>query len=202
LTDKPLVCVVEDDAAMRDALLLLLRNAGFGVLCYATAEEFLADRDCSRPYCLLTDVRLPGMDGISLHRHLVSLGTEPAVVIITGHGDIPMAVAALKDAVGDFIEKPFDPAILLESIHDAFERAVASYQRNAVAADIKNRLCALTPREAEVLAMLVEGHPNKVIATRLGISTRTVEHHRAHIMEKMNARSLSQLIRMTLAVQD
>ena len=202
IAEASLVCVVEDDAAMRDALQLLLRGSGFSVLCFASAEEFLAQVDCSRPYCLLTDVRLPGMDGITLHRHLRSLASEPIVVMITGHGDVPMAVAALKDGVADFVEKPFDPAVLLDILWDASQRADAAHQRRAAATDTKRRLQALTPREAEILALLVEGHPNKVIATKLGITTRTTEHHRAHIMEKTGARSLSQLIRMALAIGD
>ena len=200
MAEAPLVCVVEDDAAMLDALQLLLRGAGFCVRGFASAEAFLARMVCSRPYCLLTDVRLPGMDGIALHRHLRSLVSEPIVVMITGHGDVPMAVATLKDGVADFVEKPFDPAVLLGILWDASRRADAAYQRMAAAADTKRRLQALTPREAEIVALLVEGHPNKVIAARLGISTRTTEHHRAHIMEKTGARSLSQLIRMALAI--
>jgi two-component system response regulator FixJ len=202
LAEQALICVVEDDTAMRDALQMLLRGAGFSVLCFASAEEFLAKADCSRPYCLLTDVRLPGMDGIALHRHLLSLGSEAIVVMITGHGDVPMAVAALKEGVADFVEKPFDPAVLLDSLRDASQRAAAAHQRKASAADIKRRLLTLTPREAEVLALLVEGHPNKAIAASLGISTRTTEHHRARIMEKTEARSLSRLIRIALANGD
>ena len=198
--EEPLICIVEDDAAMLDALQLLLRTAGFNVLCYTSAETFLANVDCSRPYCLLTDVRLPGMDGIELHRRLVSLGTEPTVVMITGHGDVPMAVAALKDGVTDFVEKPFDPAVLLDSLRDASQRAAAVHERKSAAAETRKRLLTLTPREAAILALLIEGHANKVIAARLGVSTRTTEHHRAHIMEKMGARSLSQLIRMALAI--
>ena len=163
---------------MRDALQLLLRSAGFSVLCYPSAEEFLANVDCSRPYCLLTDVRLPGMDGIALHQHLISLGAEPIVVMITGHGDVRMAVAALKNGIADFVEKPFDPAVLLGSLRDASQRAATAHQRKAAAADIEGRLRTLTSREAAILALLVEGHSNKVIAARLGISTRTTEHHR------------------------
>jgi two-component system response regulator FixJ len=199
MTDEPVICVIEDDAAMRDALYLLLQSAAFEVFSYATAEDFLANMDCSRACCLLTDVRLPGMDGIALYRHLVSLGTDPTMVMITGHGDIPMAVSALKSGVADFVEKPFDPAVLLDSLQGAARRAVASHQGRAAAAAIKSRLTDLTPRETEILAMLVDGQPNKVIAARLGISVRTTEHHRGHIMEKMQARSLSHLIRMALA---
>ncbi len=132
---------------MRDALRLLLQGAGFEVFSYATAEEFLADVDCPRAYCLLTDVRLPGMDGIALHRHLVSLGADPTVVMITGHGDIPMAVSALKAGVADFVEKPFDPTVLLECLRAAAQHAAASYQRKANAAEITRRLADLTPRE-------------------------------------------------------
>jgi two-component system, LuxR family, response regulator FixJ len=199
MPDDPLICIVEDDAPMRDALQLLLRSAGFSVQSYPSAESFLAEMDITRALCLLADVRLPGMDGIALHRHLVALGADPTVVIITGNGDISMAVAALKNGVADFVEKPFDPALLVDIIQEALQRAIAKHRCKAVAADITRRRLALTPREAEILALLAEGHPNKVVAGRLGISTRTIEHHRAHIMEKMQARSFSQLIRMVLA---
>jgi FixJ family two-component response regulator len=140
------------------------------------------------------------MDGFALYRHLMSVGTEPTVVMITGHGDVPMAVAALKEGVADFVEKPFDPAVLLDSLRDASLRAIATHRRKAAAADIRQSLMALTPRERDILALLVEGNANKVIAARLGISVRTTEHHRAHIMEKLRARSLSHLIRMVLAI--
>jgi two-component system response regulator FixJ len=201
VSSKPIVFVVEDDAGMRDAISLLLRSAGFAVHSYPSAELFLAEMDRSLPICLVTDVRLPQMDGIALFRHLVGLGTEPAVIVITGHGDIPMAVAALKEGVMDFIEKPFDPAMLLESVHDAWQRVETNQAHKAVAAEIAARRQMLTPREREVVMMLMEGHPNKVIAARLGMSTRTAEHHRARIMEKMGARSLSQLIKMHLGVR-
>ncbi len=181
---------------MRDALALLFHGAGFEVRSYATAEEFLADLRHDRPYCLVTDVRLPGMGGIALHRHLVEVDAAPVVVMITGHGDIPMAVAALKQGVADFVEKPFDPGQLLESVREASQRAAASYQERQAVAGIKQRLATLTAREREILDLLVKGQPTKVIAGILMISTRTAEHHRAHIMEKMQARSLSQLIRM------
>ena len=129
LTAGRTVYLVEDDAGMRDALSLLLRGAGFDVRSYPSAEIFLSEVDCSKSICLLTDVRLPGMDGIALFRHLVQLGTEPAVVVITGHGDIPMAVAALKDGVVDFVEKPFDPGMLLDSVREASQRAAANAER-------------------------------------------------------------------------
>jgi two-component system, LuxR family, response regulator FixJ len=194
------VHVIEDDAAMRDALSLLLQSAGFQIRCFVSAEEFLSAVAPSQSLCLLTDLRLPGMDGLALYRHLVSLGTEPAVVLITGHGDIPMAVAALKSGVVDFVEKPFDPGVLLESIRDASQRADETRRRKAGAADVETRLQMLTVREKEILKLLIEGHPNKVISATLGISTRTTEHHRARIMEKMGVRTLSQLIKAVLGV--
>lgn len=201
MTTGPTVYVVEDDAGMRDAVGLLLRSASFDVRSYSNAESFLNEVDCSEPICLLTDVRLPEMDGIALFRYLVGLGTEPAVVVITGHGDIPMAVAALKEGVVDFVEKPFDPGMLLDSVRDASRRAAASHERKVVAADIATRRASLTPRETDILALLMEGHPNKVIAGKLGMSIRTTEHHRARIMEKLGARSISHLIKMLLAIR-
>jgi two-component system, LuxR family, response regulator FixJ len=199
VSTEPTVYVVEDDSGMRDALSLLLRGAGLEVRSYPSAESFLDDVDPTKPICLLTDLRLPEMDGIALFRHLVKLGAQPAVVVITGHGDIPMAVAALKEGVADFVEKPFDPGMLLDSVRDAARRALASQERKATVIDIETRRLTLTPRETEVLTLLMEGHLNKVIAARLEMSTRTMEHHRARILEKMGARSVSQLIRMLLA---
>lgn len=202
MSDNAMVHVVEDDAGMRDALLLLLRSAGFQAGGYATAEAFLAGDDWSKPICLLVDVRLPGMDGLALHRHLVSRGAEPAVIVITGHGDIAMAVAALKAGAADFVEKPFDPGLLLDSVRDAVQRTDESRKRRAAADEIKGCLATLTPREVAILALLVQGDPNKIIAAKLGISIRTTEHHRARIMEKMRARTLSQLIKATLEIAD
>jgi two-component system response regulator FixJ len=198
MQDDSLVHVVEDDAAMRDALVLLLKSAGLGARGYASAEEFLADDGHAEVFCLLADVRLPGMDGLALHRHLVSLGAEPALVMITGHGDIPMAVAALKAGAQDFVSKPFDPALLLESVREALQHADERRRQRARTEEVKSRLQTLTSRETDVLVLLVEGYPNKVIASKLGISVRTAEHHRARIMEKMNARTFSQLVKVAL----
>ncbi|MBV9758098.1 MAG: response regulator transcription factor [Alphaproteobacteria bacterium] len=197
----PIVHVVEDDAGMRDALQLLLESAGLAVRCYPNAETLLPELDRSAPVCLVTDVKLPGMDGIALFRRLVREGADPATVVITGHGDIPMAVAALKEGVLDFVEKPFDPALLLESVREAAQRAMSGHERKVLAADIEARRSTLTPRETEVLTLLLDGHPNKAIAAQLGMSIRTTEHHRARIMEKMGARSLSQLVKMLFSLR-
>ena len=183
---------------MRDALVLLLRSASLPARSYASAEEFLAEHACGRSACLLIDVRLPGMNGLALQRHLVLHGADPAIVMITGHGDIPLAVAALKAGAMDFVTKPFDPEALLDSVRLARQRTAVNRLRTAAAAEFNARLQSLTPRETSILALLAEGRPNKVIAAQLGISIRTVEHHRANIMEKLRARTLSQLIRGAL----
>jgi two-component system, LuxR family, response regulator FixJ len=200
MTVLPMAYVVEDDPGMRDALVLLLQSADFNVESYPSAETFLAKVHLSQPICLLTDVRLPGMDGIALYQHLAGLGLDPAVVIITAHGDVPMAVSALKGGAVDFVEKPFDPAILLDSVRDAWHRAAARQRRKSEVADFVARRSTLTPREGEVLALVAEGYSNKAIASKLGMSIRTTEHHRAHIMEKMGVRTLPQLINSLFAL--
>jgi two-component system, LuxR family, response regulator FixJ len=202
MTLLPTIYVVEDDPGMRDALALLLQSADFNAESYPSAEMFLAEVPRSQPICLLTDVRLPGMDGIALYQHLASLGLDPAAVIITAHGDIPMAVSALKDGAVDFLEKPFDPAMLLDSVREAWQRVAARQQRKSKVAEVVARRLTLTPREAEILTLVTEGHANKVIASRLGMSIRTTEHHRAHIMEKMGVRSLHQLVNVLSEAQD
>ncbi len=142
------------------------------------------------------------MSGLDLHNHLVSIGALPATVILTGHGDIPMAVAALKAGVMDFITKPFDPVALLESVGNALRQAEENERRKVVAEQTEARRNVLTPREAAILALLVQGHSSKVIAAQLDISVRTIEHHRAHIMKKMEVQTLSQLIKVSLGKID
>jgi FixJ family two-component response regulator len=200
MTAEQTVYVVEDDERMRAAIELLLRTEGYRVRAYPDAETFLAGETSFQSICLLTDARLPGLDGLSLHRRLVSIGATPATVVITGHGDVPMAVSALKDGVMDFIEKPFHPAALLESIRGATHRALAVRHHETKIADFKMRLGTLTSREAEVLDLVVEGAPSKVIAGRLGISVRTAEHHRANLMEKLGVPTTSRLIALMSAL--
>ena len=199
MTTEQTVFVVEDDARMCAAIELLLRTGGYKVRSYPNAEAMLADHKGVQ-ICLLTDIRLPGMDGLALHRRLVAIGAAPATVMITGHGDIPMAVAALKEGVIDFLEKPFHPPLLLESVKEASRRALTVRDHELKKADRKLRLDTLTPREAEILDLLVEGQPSKVVASRLGISVRTAEHHRARIMEKLGAPSTARLISMMSAM--
>jgi two-component system response regulator FixJ len=187
------VIVVDDDAAVLDSLQIMLEAEGFVVETFDRARSLLESYDRGRCGCIVTDVRMPDLDGMALLQALRAKGSMPPVIVMTGHGDVPLAVRAMKLGARDFIEKPFDPDVLVRSIREA----LASTRRAEVADDqLGRRLAALTPREREVLEQLVIGRPNKGIARELGISPRTVEIHRAHVMEKMQAESLSQLVRM------
>ena len=193
------VFVVDDDPAICSALRVLLATAQIEVCSYATAEAFLGEFDSSRPACVLLDVRLPGMTGLQLLEHLVKTCPHVAAVVITGHGDVPMAVRAMRAGALHFMEKPIDPASLLEIVEEACSRADVGCDHNNMCLAAR-RIALLTPREKEVLALLVEGYTTKVIAHQLGITCRTVEHHRAAVMHKMQARTLSHLVRMALEI--
>ena len=194
---EPFVRVVDDEPAIRESLGMLLRSVGLKSRAYAGAHEFL---DAWRPNgteCLVCDVRMPGMSGLELQEALNARNARLPVVLITGHGDVAMAVRAMKAGASDFIEKPFNDQVLLDAVNRALARARDG--QGAGRADIEARLESLTPREREVMLLVAEGRPNKVVATRLGLSTRTVEVHRAKLMEKMQARSLADLVRMAIA---
>ena len=194
---KPTVYIVDDDPAVRDGLRALLTVSGYTLETFESAESFLAAIDRNTTGCAVLDIRMPGMSGLDLQRELKRRGIALPVIIITGHGDVPLAVAALKAGAVDFIEKPFDSDALIGSIEEAFRRGAAlasTFDRDTVAA----RVAQLTPREREVMDLVVAGHPNKVVADRLGIAVRTVEIHRARVMEKAGARNLSELIRMAI----
>jgi two-component system response regulator FixJ len=194
-----LVHVVDDDDAVRDSLTLLLESAGFAVRTYSSATALLAALP-GIAGCILTDVRMPEMDGLALQRHLVEAGVRLPVIVMTGHGDVPIAVEALKTGASDFLEKPFDDSQLLAAVTNAIAASERTRDEVEAVADITRKLAVLTPREREVLEKLVEGLPNKTIAYDLGSSPRTIEVHRARVMEKMGARSLPELVRMTIAV--
>lgn len=198
---EPTIFVVDDDEAIRDSLNLLIETAGYAVQTFPAAEPFLASYNPEIPGCLLVDVRMPGMSGLDLLRELRRRDSALPVVVITGHGDVSMAVTALKAGAHDFIEKPFNAAALMDSLREALNRQDRERRDRLELRDLLERIELLTPREREVMDLVVAGHPNKVIAIRLNISSRTVEIHRARVMEKMRARNLSELVRMVLRAE-
>ncbi|MEQ9811505.1 MAG: response regulator FixJ [Azospirillaceae bacterium] len=198
MSGTPTVYVLDDDAAVRDALGALLESCGLPVRTYGSGESFLAELSLDLTGCVVLDVRMPGLSGLELHERLTEMNTPLPVIIITGHGDLPMAVKAMKAGALDFIEKPFDDEVILESIHEALSRGAKIHAETASAEALRANLNRLTAREREVLEQVAVGNPNKAIAYNLGISPRTVEIHRARVIEKLRARSLSHLVRMAI----
>ena len=194
------VFVVDDDADIRDSMRLLLEVAGFKVRNYTSARQFLDD-ESPKQGCLVADIRMPDMSGLELQEEAARRHLDLPVIIMTGHGDVPLAVKAMKAGAIDFLEKPFDDERMLASVRRALEVGSRARSRNAEAIAAKTLLASLTPRERGVLDKLVQGRSNKVVAYELGISPRTVEIHRAHIMGKMEASSLSDLVRVVLAAE-
>lgn len=202
MTSDAVVSVVDDDAAVRDSIAMLLSAEGFTVACYEHAAAFLDACDGSMPGCLVTDMRMPGMDGLELQQQLVTRGVGMPVIVITGHGDVPAAVRALKAGAVDFIQKPFEPETLLACVREALDRDVARCRRAARVSAQAQRLACLTGRERQVMEQVVAGHANKVIAIELGISERTVELHRSRVMKKLGVRSVAELTRVALGNGD
>lgn len=194
------VHVVDDDEAARDSLAFLLQSVGFSPKAHASATAFLDDLPAAPAGCLITDLRMPGLDGLQLLRELKRRHVEMPVLIITGHGDIPLAVEAMRAGAVDFLEKPFDDQVLLASLRRAFAGQQEQSRQTGEKSEIAARIEQLSARERQVLEGLIAGHPNKVIAYDLGISIRTIEIYRANVMTKMRAASLSDLIRMTMTV--
>ena len=192
------VHVVDDDLDVRQSLAFLLGTAGHAVRIYESALAFLAALPDIQAGCIVTDILMPGMDGLELQRRLKELQVALPVIVITGHGDIPLAVEAMKAGAIDFIEKPFAEDTLLNAIHLALAHHGRHAERESMIAGVRERLKGLTERETQVLGGLVAGKPNKIIAYDLGISVRTVEVYRANVMAKMTADSLSDLVRMAL----
>jgi two-component system response regulator FixJ len=190
------VFLVDDDAAVRQGLRFMLRAAGYCVEAFPSAHSFLENYDPRHGGCLLLDVRMPQMTGLELQQQLNVRGWRIPVIFITGHGTVPLAISAMKAGAFDFVEKPLREDALLESIERALLWNDRAYEERLERATLQARAALLTPREREVFELVVAGEPNKVIARYLGISFRTVELHRAHIIEKLQARSLSDLIRM------
>ena len=200
MAEPLLVHVIDDDEAVRDSLKLLLESAGFAARTHAAASSFLAAAGEKADGCVITDVRMPEMDGLELQHRLAELTRIP-VIVMTGHGDVPIAVEAMKAGAVDFLEKPFGDDQLLAAVRSALAVSRQAHEEQEAIAATEARMASLTPREREVLGELVLGKANKVIAYDLGASPRTIEVHRARVMEKMGARSLPELVRMTLAVQ-
>lgn len=199
MNQAPIVHVIDDDAAVRDALKLLLATEGHEVQTHESPIEFLQSIDRRELGCIVTDVRMPEMNGIELLLKVKEMGLTLPVVVISAHADVPLAVQAMKEGAMDLLEKPFDDEALLASVRSALAHSTGRLAQHAEAQEIAKRLTTLTSRENEVLAALLKGLPNKIIAHELGISVRTVEVHRANVMAKMRAGSLPELVRMSLS---
>ncbi len=198
---EPTVFVVDDDAAVRDSLRWLAQSVGLAVQTFARAEDFLNEYDPATPGCLLLDVRMPGMSGLSLQDELAVRHATLPVIILTGYGEVATAVRALKTGAVDFIEKPFSDEVLLDRVRQALLQDKHTRQARAWHAEVQERYARLTPRERAVLDLVVAGRANKVIAGDLGLSAKTVEVHRANVMRKMEAQSVAELVRLSLLLE-
>ena len=197
---SPTVFVVDDDAAVRTAMQFLFRSVGMTAELYASGDDFLAAFDPVRPGCLVLDIRMPGLGGLELQERLLERNGRLPIIFVTGHADVPMAVEAMQKGAFDFIQKPFRDQELLERVSAALDRDRHMRDDSDRRADVAQRHSQLTPREREVMQLVVTGKANKVIAFELGMSQRTVEIHRARVMEKMSAQSLADLVRMSLVL--
>jgi two-component system, LuxR family, response regulator FixJ len=195
---QALVFVVDDDEAVRSSTKLLLKSVGLPAVTYSSAQEFLDNYDQMQPGCVVLDVRMPAMSGLELQQLLNMRGAIIPVIFITGHGDIPMAVEAMQHGAFDFLQKPFRDQDLLDRVQKALEKDRINRVQLREKTRIQERRESLTPREREILELMTRGKPNKVMAADLGVSQRTVEIHRARVMEKMGASSLAQLVRMVM----
>jgi two-component system response regulator FixJ len=196
------VYVVDDDDGMRRALSLLLNTVGYKTAAFADPKEFLDKFKTDAAGCLVLDIRMPGMSGLELQQHLNRMGSMLPVIFITGHGDVPMAVQAMKEGAFEFVQKPFRDQDLLDRINHALELDKVNRGTLALRADVLARFESLTPREKQVMQLVVDGAANKVIAIDLGLSERTVEIHRAKVMEKMGARSVAHLVKLQMNMSD
>ncbi|GIX22549.1 MAG: DNA-binding response regulator [Gammaproteobacteria bacterium] len=197
-----MVHIVDDDEAVRESLALLLDSVGIRSRTYPNARAFLESDFRNTHGCVVLDIRMPGMSGMELHERLIEMGVEMPVIFITGHGDVPMAVEAMKRGAAEFIQKPFREQALLDCINRALETDARRRAERAEIDAIRARIASLTPRERQVMELIVQGKANKVIAFDLGLSQRTVEIHRAHVMEKMQTRSLAELVRQVMLAGD
>ena len=196
------IFIVDDDPAIQDSLSWLLETVGYSVKAFLSAQAFLDAFTPEMRGCMILDIRLPGMSGLQLQQKMTADGIRLPVIIISGHGDIPMAVKAMQQGALTFLEKPFRDQELLDSIQDALERDDRNRKIDSLREQVRQRLDTLTPREHEVLERIVEGDSSRVIGEFYDISVKTVEVHRAHVMEKMQAKSLPELVQMVLSLRD
>ncbi len=201
MREQPIIFIIDDDEQVRNALILLMESVGLAVESYASAQDFLNNFDVAKAGCIILDVRMPGMSGLDLQARLAAEKIHPPIVIITGHGDVPMAVRAVSAGAVDFIEKPFNNQSMLDSVHKAIEVDAVRRGESSRLQDIETHYNTLTPREKEVLLSVIEGKRNKVIAYDMNISQSTVEAHRSKVMDKMSAGSLSELMRMAISLK-
>lgn len=198
-TQESIVYIVDDDQAIRHAMGLLLKSVGLRHQVFTSADEFLESHTGNNDGCLVLDIRMPGLSGLELQQKLIEMGSSLPIIFISGHGDIPMAVDAMQKGAFDFIQKPFRDQELLDRISEALSTARKLEVERGHRIEVQNRIATLTKREHEVLDLVVTGKPNKIIAHELGVSQRTIEIHRARVMEKMCAKSLAELVRMHMA---
>ncbi len=200
-TSTPTVYIIEDDDAVRDSLKLVLESVGMTVADYPRADLFLADYSPDMAGCMVLDIRMPGLNGMELQRKLNAIHSTLPIIFVTGHGDVPMAVEAMQQGAVDFIQKPYREQELLDKIHQAMQLDAEHRRQLTELNAIEEQMSSLTPREAQVMDLMVEGKANKAIAFDLDISQRTVEIHRARVMDKMQSKSLAQLVRKVIAVR-
>lgn len=201
MSEEKCIYILDDDSAVRDALSVLVRSVGLNAQEFSSAGQFLSEFDPEIPGCLITDVYMPEMDGVALQEHLIQLGSQIPIIVMSGHGDIPLAVKMVRKGALDFIEKPFSNHLMLERIQQALALDAVQRSKSINNNRLQQRYATLTPREKEVFEYLISGIANKVIAMKMSVSPRTIETHRANIMHKMNSKSVVSLLQQMTQIR-